>query len=65
MRFKIGEIVREGGINGPLSRIIAYSKGVYTVVGLSGKSQGWISEDMLYKYKNYEQLELDLNYGNI
>lgn len=58
MKFKIGELVREGGSKGPISRITNYKNGIYEVKSLSGNATGYLEECDLIKYKQYEQLKL-------
>lgn len=58
MKYKIGEIIREGGPKGPISIIKNYKNGIYTVKSLEDNATGYLTEEYIYKYKKYEQLTL-------
>lgn len=58
-KFKIGDLVREGGPCGPISRVIDIRAFIYIVQSLDGMSTGWMYASDLYPYKErYEQLTL-------
>ena len=63
-RFKVGDIVREGGSQGPLVRIVSYDSklDLYETnsVQFGSYSRGWLTSEYLYpvKEKGYVQLSL-------
>ena len=56
MKYCVGQLVREGGIYGPVSRIVGYEDGKYHVESNNGHAHGWIEEEFLFPFKDYEQL---------
>lgn len=56
MKYKIGDLVREGGPFGPVSRVIGYENGKYHLVADNGNAHGWLEEEYLKPFKSYEQL---------
>lgn len=58
MKYRIGQLVREGGPAGPISRIIGYENGKYHLELDNGNAHGWLEEEYLRPYRPYEQISL-------
>lgn len=58
MKFRIGDLVREGGPYGPISRVVDYKDGKYYLESLNGNAHGLLEEEYLKPFQRYEQISL-------
>lgn len=57
-KLRVGMIVREGGLLGPLSKIVGFDGEKYHLVSLEGQCEGWLTDEYLYPVRSFEQLTL-------